>query len=172
MKNIYQKILFPMIAILVLIGCKEPKSTESYTMMTILGTYSVDIESQKQGENPKSDLWFEHKDKNSFNLVPTHGMSMAIVDSKKLSNISKEFIIQHPLEKKEIGKDKLTVGKIIIFKTGEGHYGKLQIKGYRSLHDFNFPEAKTYLKERWKRSALSSDDSSKYNMVVAYKIYK
>ena len=154
------------------IGCKPPGPIESYTMMTILGTYNLDIESKSQKSTPKSDLWLEHVDEKSFYLVPKNGMRMAIAKTNRLNNISKESIIRETLENKKIGNDKLTVNTIIVFKTGDGHYGKLQVQGYRSLHSFNFPEAKTYLDEDWKRFALSHDDVKKYNMVVAYKFYE
>jgi len=157
---------------LLIIGCKQPQPTESYNTMTILGTYTVDIESQKQGGDSKNDLWFEHEDKKSFYLVPKNGMRMAVVNNKNFSNISQAFIAKQPLKNKQIGKENLTVGSIILFKTGEGHYGKLQIKGYRALHDFNFPEAQTYLDKQWRTFVSHRDNVQNYHMVVAYKLYE
>jgi hypothetical protein len=170
--KIFTKSLILGAVALLAIGCKPPGPTESYTMMTILGTYNLDIESKNQKSTPKSDLWLEHVDKNSFYLVPKNGMKMAIAKTNRLSNITKESIARETLEDKKIGNDKLTVNTIIVFKTGEGHYGKLQVQGYRPLHSFNFPEAQTYLDEDWKRFALSHDNVKKYNMVVAYKFYE
>jgi len=171
MKMFKRGLLIGVVALLA-IGCKPPGPTETYRMMTILGTYHLDIESNKQERSPKSDLWLEHVDKNSFYLVPKNGMKMAVANTKILRNISKSSIARTTLKSDKIGNAKLAVGTIIVFKTGEGHYGKLQIKGYRSLHSFDFPEARTYLDEDWKRFALNKEDIKQYNMVVAYKFYK
>lgn len=171
MKRFRKVFLVSMVALLA-IGCKPPGPTESYTMMTILGTYNLDIESTKQESSSKSDLWLEHVDKNSFYLVPKNGMKMAIAKTNRLSNVSKASIMRTTLTNEKIGKDKLTLNTIIVFKTGEGHYGKLQVQGYRSLHNFNFSEAREYLSEDWKRYALNKEDIKKYNMFVAYKFYE
>ena len=59
-----------------------------------------------------------------------------------------------------------------MFKTGEGHYGKLRIKGYRALHDFDFKEAREHLSDSWKTFVLRKQNTQKYHLVVEYKLYK
>src|SRR5439155_7035723 len=49
----------------------------------------------------------------------------------------------------------LKPGTVVVFKTAEGHYGKLQVIRYRSIDDFPFPDV-TQLARPWRDLVLGT----------------
>ena len=81
-------------------------------------------------------------------LTPTHGGAAAVVKGKTYEQIDAAFVDRQRMRTKKIDAgDKAGVldpGTIIVFRTADGTLGKLQVVGYRRLHDLSFPQAGAY----------------------------
>ena len=63
-------------------------------------------------------------------------------------------------------------GTVIVFQTAEGgKYGRLEILGFRSSHDFSFKEAAT-LPEKWKKFALKKPEIKTYHLEVKWQLFE
>src|SRR5439155_15807119 len=98
-----------------------------------------------------SDFWWEQVDETHRYLVPQNGATARLVRGINFDHIDESFIKRQDLFPGMIsGADNfgaLKPGTVVVFKTAEGHYGKLQVIRYRPVDDFAFPEA-THLSQR------------------------
>ena len=62
--------------------------------------------------------------------------------------------------------------QLIVFRTAEGNFGKLQIDQYRALHDFSFPEAAQYLSDDMREFLLSEPNFETYHLQVTWKLFQ
>lgn len=174
-----------LLLVLGLIGCNKNlpmKNTETgntivplrqkVKTVTILGTYAWDAETNRQGgTGGDSDFFWERVDNTKGSLVAKNGTTVEVVP-KSFAAIDKRYIKSLPaLRDGRIGYKDIRPGTVAVFKTGDGHYGKLRIKGYRALHDFGFKEAREYLSPSWKKFVLAKPNSKNYHLVVEYVLY-
>lgn len=142
---------------------------------TILGTWSWNVETNSLGTSSSADFWWEQVTETERYLVTINGTMAAIVSGRSYDEIDLAFVNSLILSNQSLsGSDVgsiLNPGVIIAFKTSEGNKGKLRIEGYRSLHDFSFPEA-SYLSESWKSFALTKPNVEKYHLHVKWHLFE
>ncbi|WP_296823747.1 hypothetical protein [Sulfurovum sp.] len=154
------------------LGSSVEKTESKTKTTTILGTYSWDVETDTLGSTSKSDFWWERIDTTKGNLVAQNGTTVEVT-AKDFASIDKKYIQQFPvLRYGRINYSDIKPGTVVMFKTGEGHYGKLRIKGYRALHDFDFKEAREYLEASWKNFVMHKQDIKSYHLIVEYTLFK
>jgi len=158
------------------LSSKQPDQSAGKSSLTVLpGTWIWDIESNSFGsDNAQADFWWEHVNDSGRFLVPKNGAVAAVVNDAPFNEIDASFIESRPLTNKKIsGADNtgaLKPGTVIVFRTAEGHAGKLYVIGFRSLHDFSFPEA-SYLKQSWRDYVLAKPDRENYHLEVVWELY-
>lgn len=148
----------------------------------LLGAHTWDVESHGSNDrSARADFLWQHISPTERYLVPINGTRAALVTNGDFEAIGAAFVRAYPMsdgaEKisgaratttKFSGSDTGSVlqpGAILVFRTAEGNYGKLVVEGYRSLHDFSFPEAAS-LKQDWKDFVLKKSDTAHYHMQV------
>jgi hypothetical protein len=65
----------------------------------------------------------------------------------------------------------LDPGAVIVFRTADGTLGKLQVVGYRRLHDLSFPQASAYL-DTWKTAIGQRPDIERYHLEINWQLYR
>jgi hypothetical protein len=92
---------------------------------------------------------------------------MRLISNRDFNEIDEAFIRAQDLSQAYInGSDEngeLPPGAIVVFRTAEGNFGKLQVEKYRALHDFSFPEAAN-LRDSWREMVLKKPDQEKYHL--------
>ena len=148
---------------------------DSCNRTVILGTWLWDIESNTQGESRTADFWWRQATDTERDLMPVNGTKLKIITNRNYDEIDEAFIRAQELYQTRLdGSDTtgvITPGLIIVFRTSEGNFGKMQIERYRALHDFSFPEA-VNLTERWREMALKKPDTEKYHLQVKWQLFK
>jgi hypothetical protein len=173
-----RQIVYALSWMMLVVGCNntqpqvvDAKPTQDKTVV-ILGTYNWDVETNSLKSDSNSDFWYQRVNATQGNLIAQNGTMVEVVN-KPYNKIDKQYIASLPaLRDGRIDSHALKVGTVAIFKTAEGHYGKLKIKGFKSLHDFNFPEANRYLDDSWKSFVLRKPNTKKYHLVLEYKLYR
>ena len=133
------------------------RSNFRHSTTVILGTRHWDVESNSQGAyTGLSDFWWEQVNETTRYLVPQNGATASVVGGIHFDDID-AFSAQHQALFPGMipGADKggaLKPGTVVVFKTAEGHYGKLQVIRYRPLDDFAVPAA-TQLSKVWPKFA-------------------
>ena len=175
-----KKIVFIILIALGLLGCNKNIPTKvtsskviSSKVVTLLGTYTFDVESGKQGlSTPLNDFFWQRVDSKTGNLMPQNGTTVEIT-KKSFELVDKAYMKQFPIFRDgRVSSSDIKVGKVVMFKTAEGNYGKLRIKGFRSLHDFDFKEAQEHISPSWKKYVLKKPNTKKYHLIIEYKLYK
>ena len=155
-------------------GTYVPTSPE-ITVTVILGTWSWDAESNKQGLFDETDFFWRQVTEKERYLEPVNGAKAKLISDSDFDKIDPDFIKRQNLSEERISGSnqggRLSPGAIVMFKTAEGNLGKLQIEKYRALHDFSFPEAK-YLSEDWKSFALGKPNNETYHLQVRWQLYR
>jgi len=148
------------------------KATNSENAITLLGTYTWDVESNKQGGNDsKVDFWLNKIDNKTSNLIPKNGATVEVTQ-EHYASVDKAYMQQFPIFRDgKVSNHDIKVGTVVMFKTAEGNYGKLRIVGFKALHDFHFKEAQS-LDQQWREFVLTKPNIQKYHLVVEYKLYK
>jgi hypothetical protein len=149
---------------LVVSGCA---TRQSYKTTNILGTSAWDVESNRLGERSGADFWWEQVTETNRYLVPLNGAKAAIVEGQKFERIDSDYVRRVALSQEKIAGGALQPGAIVVFRTARGRAGKLQVVGYKALHDFDFPEAAS-LTEAWKQFALSKPNIFLYHLQVRW----
>jgi len=165
---------------LVLLGCSENKPivkeqinvSSNSKYVTLLGTYTWDVESGKLGGSDSNvDFWLEKIDAVTTNLMPRNGTTVEVT-KKSFASLDKAYLQQFPIFRDgRVSNSDIKIGTVVMFKTAEGTYGKLRIVGFKSSHDFNFKEAKEYLSDSYKKYSMGKPLNKKYNLVVEYVLF-
>jgi len=148
------------LGVLVLVIYLLIRSNSPRSITVIIGTWHWDVESNSQGAyNGLSDFWWEQVDDTHRYLVPQNGAAARLVGGTKFDAIDESFVKRQELFPGMIsGSDNvgaLKPGTVVVFKTAEGHYGKLQVIRYRSINDFPFPDV-TQLSRPWRDLVLGT----------------
>jgi hypothetical protein len=167
--------------VLCMLGCgnkrSEPEPPSNVT--TIPGTFSWDVATGKFSAHVGDFAW-EHISETTRNLVPINGTRARLVEDRPFDVIRRNFIEGHALPADKISASDvdgvLHVGSVIVFRTSQGKYGKLRIEGFRSLHEFSFPELAAAFSDEsrldaWKSKATQRPDFEKYHLVVRWCLY-
>lgn len=175
-----KQLVIGLVASLLIVGCADNQAVQpsgvSHSQVgktvTILGTYGWDVESGALKSDAQSDFLYQRVDDSHGNLIAKNGTTIEMVKIP-YAQIDKNTMKQFPVFRDgHIGNSDLKVGTVAVFKTAEGHYGKLMIKGFRSLHDFNFLEAQQYIHQSWRNYVLKKPNTRKYHLVVEYQLYR
>lgn len=153
---------------------KSPdESAGRYTETVIIGTHYWDLESDRQDKEEKADFWWEQVNDKARFLVPKNGAKLKLLPGADFDKIDLPFIQAQDLTERSLsGSDEkadLTPGTVVVFKTGEGNFGKLQVVKYRALHDFTFPEA-IYIEQKWKDFVLKKPNKENYHLQVRWQL--
>lgn len=120
-------------------GQGEPRQV--YRDTVLLSTYKWDIESNQLRGTPNCDFWWQFASPTESYLVPVNGAKAAIVEAETFELVDAVGVRNIALSETKLPQKSLRPGTIVAFVTAEGGAGKLQVLGYKSSHDFNFPEA-------------------------------
>ena len=124
---------------------------------------------------PVADFWWEMVSEKQRYLTPTHGATAAVVTGKAYEQIDAAFVARQYMRTKKIDAgDKSGVlgpGTIIVFRTADDTLGKLQIVGYRRLHDLSFPQANAY-SEAQKSVIAQRPDVERYHLEIKWQLYR
>ena len=164
----------------VLSGCKKATPAVPWTSGTTIipGTFGWDAETNSIVDPmrvPVADFWWEMVSENQRYLTPTHGAAAALVKGKTYEQIDAAFVNRRRLQTQKIDAgDKAGVldpGAIIVFRTVDGTLGKLQVVGYRRLHDLSFPQASAYL-DISKTAISQRPDIERGHLEVKWQLYR
>ena len=151
----------------------EKKGAEPAKGQTvILGTWTWDIETNKQGDLKGVDVKWEQATATEQFLVPLNGAGLIVLDKKKaFDKITRQDLATLQYSDKKVANDALTPGTVVALRTNEGNFAKLKVLKYRALHDFSFPEAKL-LREDWKQFVLQKPNTKNYHLEVEWVLYR
>jgi hypothetical protein len=152
-------------------GCSKTTDSKEYKTTTLPGTAAWSVASNHLGpKGPKVDFWWEIVSLTEKYLVPQNGASAAVVDRGDFDRIDSAFLTSAKLSSNKISGDILKPGCVLVFKTSDGKSGKLQVIGYKALHDLSFPEAAD-LPEQTKTFILSQPDVPLYHLQVKWTLF-
>ena len=124
---------------------------------------------------PTTDFWWEQISPTQRYLTPVNETQAAVVRSRSFEEIGPKFLSHWRLPNEKIsGSDEngvLDPGAVVVFRTADGTLGKLQVVGYRCLHDFSFPAVSDLGEER-RRNALEREDVARYHIEVKWQLYR
>ncbi len=130
----------------------------AYPTTVIPGTWTWDVDSNSLGSGSYSDFFWEQIDATNRNLVPKNGAVAAVAAAKDFDGVDESFARRQQLSSAKIsGSDRnaeLMPGSIVVFRTSQGRYGKLQVIRFRAIDDFGFPEA-SRLSQQWRDFATT-----------------
>jgi hypothetical protein len=144
----------------------------------IPGTFGWDVETNSIVDPLRvsvADFWWEMVSEKERYLTPTHGAAAAVVKGKAYEQIDAAFVDRQRLRTKKIDAgDKAGVldpGAIVVFRTADGTLGKLQIVGYRRLHDLSFPQAGAYSDAK-KQVIAQRPDIERGHLEIKWQLYR
>ena len=130
----------------------------AYSTAVLPGTWTWDVDSNSFGGDGQSDFWWEQVYETNRYLVPQNGAVAAVVSGRRFEAVDERFTRQQHLSSARIsGSDRaadLSPGTVVVFRTSQGRYGKLQVIRYRAIDDFRFPEA-SHLSPPWRDFATT-----------------
>ena len=147
-------------------------AAESGPMQTvILGTYAWDFEKNAFSKDENSDFLWDH-DYNEQALRAVNGAAMAVMPVRSFGRIDLDYAGKQEFSKKDLTmtavRNQVVPGMVLVFRTAEGHYGKMEIIGFRSSHDFNFPEAANLSQKVKDYLAKQQPVKEKYHLEVKW----
>lgn len=144
----------------------------------IPGTFGWDVETDSLVnalQVPVADFWWEMVSETRRYLTPVNGAAAAVVRGKSYEQIDATFVARQHLRTDRIdGGDKAGVldpGAIVVFRTADSTLGKLQIVGYRRLHDLSFPQASVF-SDGVKSLIAQHADAERYHLEVKWQLYR
>ena len=161
-------------------GCKRATPAVPWASGTtvIPGAFGWDAETDSIVDPlriPVADFGWEMVSERERYLTPTNGAAAAIVKGKTYEQIDGAFVSRRRLQTKKIDAgDKsgvLVPGAIIVFRTADGTLGKLEILGYRRLHDLSFPQASAYL-DTSKTAISQRPDIERGHIEIKWQLYR
>jgi hypothetical protein len=148
---------------------KEDELAKGHTV--ILGTWTWNIEKNKQGGKEDADVFWEQVTDNEQFLVPRGQAGLAVLDKKSFAKISREDLRDLDYSNKKLANTSLAPGTVLALRTNEGNFAKLRVVKYRELHDFSFPEAKL-LDAKWREFVLQKPNTKNYHLEVEWVLYR
>lgn len=132
---------------------------ECATHTIINGTWTWDVETNSLGSG-QTDFWWQQETSTVRSLVPSNGALAALETIEAFENIDLSFVQNASLFSTQLsGSDvdpELVPGSVVLFRTAEGRYGKLQVIEYLPLEG---SEVKNYhLKVAWRLFETSTSD--------------
>ena len=164
----------------VLSGCKRATPAVPWVSGTTIipGAFGWDAETDSIVDPlqvPVADFWWEMVSEKQRYLTPTHGAAATVVTGKTYEQIDATFVDRQRTRTKKIDAgDKAGVldpGVIIVFRTADGTLGKLQVIGYRRLHDLSFPQASAYL-DTSKTAISQRPDIERGHLEIKWQLYR
>jgi hypothetical protein len=160
-------------------GCREksqpPIPVWKSGTTVIPGTFGWDAEAEAIVPPDNADLWWEMVTETECYLTPVSGARATIVKHRTYEALTGRYLERwHMPEEKIPGFGKghtLSQGTVIAFRTSEGNMGKLQVVGFRPLHDLSFPEASVYT-EQWKTQAATRPNHEQYHIEIRWTLYQ
>ncbi|HEY7425339.1 MAG TPA: hypothetical protein VH682_13995, partial [Gemmataceae bacterium] len=137
----------------------------------ILGTWTWDIETNKQGGKKEVDVWWEQVTNKEQFLVPRNGAGLIVLDKKAFDKITREDLRNLKYSNERLANDSLAPGTVVALRTNEGNFAKLKVVKYRELHDFSFSEAKL-LRAEWRAFVLKKPNMKNYHLEVEWALYR
>jgi hypothetical protein len=108
----------------------------------LLGSYRWDAEADGFASGETADFAWQHDGKGESYLRMINKAAAALVPpARAFDNVDFAYAKRLDFTKLTFSKKSLKPGTVIVFKTGQGHYGKMEIVGFRSSHDFDFGQA-------------------------------
>jgi len=156
--------------------CVAQVPPPSYTTTIILGTFTWDVESNTQGESSVSDFWWNQATETERYLTVMNGSKWKLISNRNFDEIDSASIQAQVMDQTPLsGSDNnavLNPGTIVVFRTAEGNFGKMQVEGYRALQDFSIPEADAYLDNEWRDMVLNRPNREKYHLQVKWQLFR
>jgi len=156
--------------------CVAQVSSSSYTTTVILGTFTWDVESNTLGDNGVPDFWWNQATDTERYLTVMNGAKWKLISNRNFDQIDYAFIQAQAMDQTPLsGADSnavLNPGAIVVFRTAEGNFGKMQVEGYRAMQDFSFTEAETYLDSEWRDMVLNRPNQEKYHLQVKWQLFR
>ncbi len=140
-----------------------PTPLSSSDVVTIPGTWGWSVRSNQLG-GPRPDFWWQRVRDQGY-LTPTNGTLAVVLGPVRFEGVDPALIQRNSLTNAPIPSEVLQPGWVLGFRTADGTVGKLQVIGYRALHDFSFPEASVF-DESWKSLVLQGPDNERYHLQV------
>jgi len=136
---------------------QESPNHEMSGTKVIRGTWTWDIDSNSDGSRESADIWWEHVDDHERYLVPRNGAEIAVVKDRAFENLSfsdlnKMHFATGRLSASDAEPD-IDVGTVLVVRTTDGNYAKLQVTGFDPLKN-------------------GRHDIAKYDMRLRYVLYK
>ncbi len=166
------------VAAVVLAGCKRtdvgPAVGSSGTAI-IPGTLSWDAETNAIDANEPADFRWEQATPTERYLVPINGTKAAIVKHRTYEQVDGLFLKRWHMPQERISAcdtdSVLAPGAVVAFRTAQGTLGKLQVVGYRPLHDVSFPGAEA-LPEGWADRVAGRPDIEQYHLEIEWTLFR
>jgi hypothetical protein len=138
----------------------DGKVESEYTVTTLTAGYPWDIENNIMRVATFFSLpdleWVAVSD-TEYSLDPKWSTTLMVVTDTAFGDIDEEYITGQTMSSDPIPGTSLTVGAIVIIKTFDGSYAKLQVEQFFNSQDFSFAEA----------SSIDADARAKLNAAPA-----
>ena len=138
------------------------------------GSHYWDIDNQRFGKSDTADFLWTFGTENNGCFRTVNSAKMAMVRNFSFDKINLSIIrAQNLIEGRAytVRDGHIQPGTVIAFQTAEGKYGRLEILGFRSSHDFAFKEAAN-LPEKWKKFALKKPEIKAYHLEVKWRLFE
>lgn len=136
----------------------------------IMGTWYWDIESNRQGRIPKSDLWWQQVDDVQQFLVPLAGTGITVLENWDFDSVGFEDLKALKYGRCPVENVRLEPDSVLAVKTAEGNYVKIRIAGYREMHDLSFPDTQ-YGRRSWFAYLLTRPNKLRYHLEVDWMMF-
>ncbi len=138
------------------------------------GSHCWDVDNERFDKRDTADFFWTFDTKNNGCFRTVNSAKMAMVKNCFFDKIDLSIVCAQNLIEGRVYtvKNGLTQpGTVIVFQTAEGKYGKLEILGFRSSHDFAFKEAAN-LPDKWKKFALKKPEIKNYHLEVKWRLFE
>ncbi|MCL5281272.1 MAG: hypothetical protein M1376_15335 [Planctomycetes bacterium] len=161
-------------------GCSTQTAAVPWVSGTTIipGTFGWDAETNSIVDPLRvavADFWWEMVSEKERYLTAMHDAAAALVRGKSYEQIDAAYVSRRRLQTTKIDAgDKAGVldpGTIVVFRTADGTLGKLQIVGYRRLHDLSFPQAGAYL-DTSKTAISQHADIERGHLEIKWQFYR
>jgi ubiquinone/menaquinone biosynthesis C-methylase UbiE len=137
----------------------------------LLGTFAWDVETNTQSGKARFDVHWEQVGRGVQNLVPLSGAVVALLGAVPFDSMSADAVRGVKYLGDPVPGASLTPGAVVAIRTAEGNFAKVQVIGFRALHDFSFESATLYPQERRAR-ILARPDIPRYHLEVKWVLYR